>query len=74
MILVSYAVNIRLGVTTDLHILRLVLCHYAIESEEQIQICWFSTFGRAPVVPLEAQSEVPLEALIRLIETYPPCW
>lgn len=58
MFLVSYLVNILLGVTTNLHILSLVLCHHLIESEKQVQIGWFGTFRRAPIVPLQARSEV----------------
>jgi hypothetical protein len=37
-ILISCAVNTHLGMTTDLHNLRLMRCHYAIKSEEEIQI------------------------------------
>lgn len=49
-----------LGFTSYLHIFRLTCRHHAIESEEYIHIYWSSTFGRAPVVLLQAQSEVPL--------------
>jgi hypothetical protein len=57
-------VNMLSSVRTNLDILSLVFCHLAIESEKQIQICRFSTFGRAPVVPLHARLEEFLKPLL----------
>jgi hypothetical protein len=75
MILALWTVNMHLDVlATKLHILRLVRCHYAVESEEQIQVYWPSAFGRAPAAFLQAQSGLSLEDRVRLAGTYLPYW
>lgn len=50
MMLASYIVNMCLRVTTHRNIIRFMRPHYGIKSKEQIQICWFSTLGRVPVI------------------------
>ena len=62
-----WPINMLSSVRTNLAILSLVFCRLAIESEKQIQICRFGTFGRAPVVPLQARLEEFLKAFVRIV-------
>lgn len=55
-------------VATNLHILSLMFFHHNIESEKQVQIRRCGTFGCAPLIPLQAQLEESLKALIRIAD------
>jgi hypothetical protein len=75
MFIALYTLIVHLGVlATDLHILRLVRGHCAVENEEQIQIRWYSAFSGGPAIFLEAQLGLCVKTLVRLVGIHLPCW